>query len=180
MLVNDTDPDGDVLTAVLGTPPANGTFSLAANGGFTYTPPAAAAGTTRSFTYRARDTSNSTSGLATVTITIAANRAPVAVDDTFAAPRFVNTAPSYTPVVLPVLANDSDPDTAIDPANTINPATVTIVAAPNKGGTATVNANGTVSYTPKRNFRGTENFSYRVRDTRNAQSARATVRVNVQ
>jgi len=180
VLANDSDPDGDVLSAVLGTPPANGTFSLAPNGGFTYTPPADAAGTTRTFTYSARDALANTSGPVTVTITIAANKAPVAVDDTFAAPRFANTAPSYTPVVLPVLANDSDPDTAIDPANAINPATVTIVAAPNKGGTATVNADGTVSYTPKRNFRGTENFSYRVRDTRNLQSARATVRVNVQ
>jgi hypothetical protein len=35
---NDTDADGDTLTAILGTGPANGTLTLNANGSFTYTP----------------------------------------------------------------------------------------------------------------------------------------------
>ncbi len=195
VLANDTDPDGDTLTAVLVTPPANGTLTLTPNangaltGGFSYTPPAAAGGTgvTRTFTYAAQDHSGNaispvlhTSNTATVTISIAANRAPTTVDDTFSAPR--RTAAAYTAVVLNVLANDSDPDTALDAANIIAVGTVTIPPAgtPNKGGTATPNPDGTISYTPAQGFRGTENFTYRVRDTRNAQSSAATVRVNVQ
>ena len=175
VLANDSDPDGDPLTATLVAAPANGTLTLNANGGFTYTPPAAATGT-RSFTYRANDATHS-SAVATATVTILANRPPNAVDDTATATR--RTGAAYTPLVIAVLANDSDPDTAIDAANTIAPGTVTIATQPNKGGTATANPDGTVSYTPARNFRGSENFTYRVRDTRNAQSNIATVRVNI-
>ena len=36
VLANDTDPDGDTLSAVLVSGPAHGTLSLNANGSFTY------------------------------------------------------------------------------------------------------------------------------------------------
>ncbi len=71
---------------------------------------------------------------------------------------------SYTPKIISVLANDSDPD------GSLNPASVSIVAAPNKGGTVAVNADGTVSYTPKLKFRGKETFKYTVRDQAGALS----------
>lgn len=54
VLANDTDPDGDPLTAVLETPPSHGTVTLHADGAFTYTH----SGTTAEsdeFRYRARD-----------------------------------------------------------------------------------------------------------------------------
>ena len=54
VLGNDTDPDGDTLTAELVGNVTNGTLQLTANGSFVYTPPANFNGTT-SFTYRARD-----------------------------------------------------------------------------------------------------------------------------
>jgi hypothetical protein len=38
VLTNDTDPDGDPLTATLSTPTYNGTISLNSNGSLTYTP----------------------------------------------------------------------------------------------------------------------------------------------
>ncbi|SBS76786.1 exported hypothetical protein [uncultured Mycobacterium sp.] len=38
VLTNDTDPDGDVLTAAVGTGPSHGSLTLDANGSFTYTP----------------------------------------------------------------------------------------------------------------------------------------------
>src|SRR5207248_2781257 len=38
VLVNDTDPEGDTLKAVLASGPSHGTLTLNANGGFTYTP----------------------------------------------------------------------------------------------------------------------------------------------
>ncbi len=54
VLGNDTDPDGDALTAELVGNATNGTLQLNSNGSFAYTPPANFNGTT-SFTYRARD-----------------------------------------------------------------------------------------------------------------------------
>ncbi len=82
VLGNDTDADGDALTAalVLGSGPSNGTLALNADGSFTYTPNADFNGTD-SFTYRAND-GIVFSNQATVTITVnAVNDAPVAVDD---------------------------------------------------------------------------------------------------
>lgn len=181
VLANDSDPDaGNTLTAVnFGAPSPNGILTPNANGGFSFT---AATTGAKTFTYQARDNSgavNNTSASATVTVNVIANRPPTAVDNTFSAP-VRRTSPPYTAQILAVLSNDSDPDTPLDPSNVINPATVTITTAPNKGGTLLVNANGTLSYTPKLNFRGTEAFRYRVRDNLNAQSNAATVRVNVQ
>jgi VCBS repeat-containing protein len=68
VLANDTDADGNPLTAVLATGPAHGTLTLNANGSFIYTPAANYNGAD-SFTYRAADGALS-SGAATVTITI--------------------------------------------------------------------------------------------------------------
>ena len=54
VLANDTDADGDTLTAQLVTPPANGSVTLNGNGAFTYTPDAGFSGSD-SFTYQASD-----------------------------------------------------------------------------------------------------------------------------
>jgi FtsP/CotA-like multicopper oxidase with cupredoxin domain len=179
VLANDSDPDaGDILTAVNFSAATNGTLAGNANGGFVYTPAGTFTGTA-SFTYQAQDSSGAGSNIATVSVAVSANRPPLARDDTFSAPVRRSTPP-YTARILTVLVNDSDPDTALDPSNIINPASVTITSAPNKGGTVTVNANGTLSYTPRLNFRGTEVFKYRVRDNLGALSNIATVRVNIQ
>jgi hypothetical protein len=60
--------------------------------------------------------------------------------------------------VIPVLANDTVGSFPI------NPASVEIVDQPS-GGTATVNANGTITYSENPQFAGTDTFTYRVRDT---------------
>ena len=53
---NDTDADGNPLTAGSASTPANGTVTLAANGGFVYTPNANFSGTdTFSYTVFGRD-----------------------------------------------------------------------------------------------------------------------------
>jgi VCBS repeat-containing protein len=70
VLANDTDPDGDTLSAVAGLGPSHGTLSRNADGSFTYTPAADYNGSD-SFTYRASD-GTATSNLATVTITVTA------------------------------------------------------------------------------------------------------------
>jgi serine protease AprX len=172
VLGNDNDADGDGLTAVLASGTASGGLALNGNGSFSYTPNAGFAGTD-SFTYRAFDGSLY-SNTATVSITVnpGVNSPPVAKDDSATATMRKTT--SYTPRLISVLANDSDPD------GSLNPASVSIVAAPNKGGTVTVNANGTVSYTPKLKFRGKETFKYTVRDQAGALSNTATVTVSVQ
>ena len=165
VLSNDSDSDGDALTAVNHSALAGLTAN--ADGSFSYD--ATAAGEV-SFTCQASD-GIATSDPATVTITVTAvvaNEAPVAVNDTFSVARNATNAP------LNVLANDTDAD------NNLDPTTVTIVVNPNKGGSVSVDpVTGIVSYTPRTNFRGSENFSYTVQDTAGATSNVARVRVNV-
>ena len=54
VLTNDTDPEGDPLTAILASGVANGALTFNANGGFTYTPNPNFNGSD-SFTYKAND-----------------------------------------------------------------------------------------------------------------------------
>jgi hypothetical protein len=65
VLLNDTDPNGDPLTAKLRTPPANGTVELSPNGGFVYKPNPGHVGED-SFTYWASD--GGTSSIARVAV----------------------------------------------------------------------------------------------------------------
>jgi len=164
VLGNDRDPDGDSLASALAGGTAHGSLSLNADGSFIYTPAAGFTGTD-GFTYRANDGAV-LSQPATVSITVAANKPPVAANDTASTRR-------NTSKLIAVLANDSDPDGNLDPA------TVAIASKPNKGGTAVPNADGTVSYKPRPNFKGTETFRYTVKDDRGATSNTATVTVNV-
>ena len=178
VLTNDTDGDLNPLSASNYSLASTGSVTGNVNGSFTYTPPTPAFVGTATFTYTAFDGAF-TSAPATVTINVIANRAPVANNDTANAPQRRRNV-VYTPVLINVLANDTDPDTALDPANRINPATVVIVTNPTRRGVVTVDAvTGVVSYTPALNFQGTDSFSYRVRDTLGVISNVATVRVNV-
>lgn len=68
VLANDTDVDGNNLTAILISGPANGTLNLTNNGGFMYVPNSGFLGID-TFTYRAND-GQSNSAPATVTISV--------------------------------------------------------------------------------------------------------------
>jgi VCBS repeat-containing protein len=68
VLANDSDANGDPMTAVSHSAPAHGTLTPNANGSFVYTPAAGFSGTD-SFTYRASD-GTALSAPATVTITV--------------------------------------------------------------------------------------------------------------
>ena len=174
LLGNDRDLDaGDTLTAANFSTPPVGTLAGNANGSFSFTPPADFTGQT-TFTYRAQDSLGLLSPAATVTVTVRGNKPPLALADT------VSTA-ANTPLLINVLANDSDPDTARDPYNRIDPASVFIPKAnrPNNGGKAVVNADGTISYTPKQGFTGIEEFMYRVRDTYSTPATSKAVLVSV-
>src|SRR5213075_2832803 len=80
VLANDSDVDGDALSAVLATGPSHGTLTLNGDGSLVYMPALNFNGID-SFTYRATD-GQAQSGIATVTITVTPiNDAPVAAND---------------------------------------------------------------------------------------------------
>ena len=70
VLGNDSDPEGDTLTAIKVTDPSHGSLTLNSDGSFSYTPDADFSGSD-SFTYKANDGSLD-SNIATVTITVGA------------------------------------------------------------------------------------------------------------
>src|SRR5205823_2691335 len=70
VLANDSDVDGDSLSAVLVSQPTHGTLTLNSDGSFSYAPAANYHGTD-SFTYKAND-GQADSGIATVNIAITA------------------------------------------------------------------------------------------------------------
>src|SRR5262249_57223009 len=101
VLANDTDPDGDALTVTGVTQGANGAVTINPNGTVTYTPAPHFFGTD-SFTY---DNSDGEGGTATGTVTVTINHVnhpPVANPD-------AATVNEDGSVVIPVLANDTDP-----------------------------------------------------------------------
>ncbi|MEO5573966.1 MAG: Ig-like domain-containing protein [Gammaproteobacteria bacterium] len=163
VLGNDGDMDGDALTARMVAAPIKGTLTLNANGAFSYTPKPGYSGTD-SFTYQAHDGALH-SITATVTLTVQRNLRPVAVNDHV-------TARTYISKVIAVLANDRDPD------GSLNVGTVIITTAPSDG-TVQVNANGTVSYKSRRNFKGIDRFRYTVKDKLGATSNVANVHIKV-
>jgi hypothetical protein len=77
VLANDSDPDGNPMTAAVVSNPANGVVALSANGGFTYTPATGFSGTD-TFTYTASD-GTATSAPATVSITVNAQSDTVTI-----------------------------------------------------------------------------------------------------
>ncbi len=87
-------------------------------------------------------------------------------------PNAVNDAASTDEdgsVTIPVLANDSDPETA--------ELSVTD-ASDGANGTTAVNADGTITYTPDADFNGTDSFTYTISDG-NGGTDTATVNVTV-
>ena len=151
VLSNDTDAEGDTLTAAVATGPANGTLALSSDGTFTYTPNAEFNGAD-SFTYTASD-SLGASDTATVAIDVGTvNDAPVANDDSYATGE--DTALTVSPVDG-VLANDTDVD-----GDALSAAVVT---GPSNG-SLTLNADGSFTYTPNANFNGADSFTYTASD----------------
>ncbi|MFI8729385.1 beta strand repeat-containing protein, partial [Stutzerimonas kunmingensis] len=152
----------------------DGYFHIDAQGRMTLTPAGAAAGVndfeqapnSHGYTIEAIDAAGNVSA-ANVTLS-EANRndnAPQAVNDSLQA---VEDTP-VTFLAEQLLGNDSDLD-----GNGLTIASVTSGA----GGTAVLNADGSVTFTPNANFNGTADFSYTVSDGTQI-SAPATVTVEV-
>jgi len=166
VLKNDTDPDGDALTAILETDAEHGTLALEADGGFTYAPDEGYEGLD-TFTYRASD-GELESEIATVTITVTAvtlTAVPTAVDDNYRTTR--NTV--LTVAAPGVLANDLEGDGTPLSAD---------LATAARHGTLSLDADGGIRYTPARGFVGRDDFTYRAVDATNASDP-ATVSIEV-
>jgi VCBS repeat-containing protein len=164
VLGNDSDADGDAISASLVSNVSHGTLVLNADGSFTYTPDPNYNGTD-SFTYVATDGSLD-SGVATVSIAVnPINDAPVAVDDAYA-------TDEGTPLTVPalgVLGNDSDLDN--------DPLTAVLVSGVSNGA-LTLNADGSFTYTPSGGYSGPDSFAYVANDG-SLDSSVATVNIDV-
>ncbi len=165
VLDNDTDVDGDGLTAVLVADVTDGTLTLNANGTFSYTPEANYTGSD-SFTYQAHDGSEP-SLPATVSLTVnPLNDAPVANADAYGTDEdallSLNAASG-------VLANDTDVES--EPLSAV---LVSDVAH----GSLTLNADGSFAYSPDPDYTGSDSFSYRADDGADLSGV-ATVTITV-
>ncbi|PYR69576.1 MAG: hypothetical protein DMF88_05630, partial [Acidobacteria bacterium] len=159
VLANDSDVDGDTLTVSGVSTPAHGSTLANADGTITYTPTANYNGTD-TFSYTIADGhGGSATGTVSVSVT-AVNDAPAAAND-------AATTAEDTAVSIAVLTNDSDAD-----GDTL---TVSAVSTPAHGN-ASVNANGTVAYTPAPNYNGADSFTYTISD---GHGGTATGTVNI-
>ena len=164
VLGNDTDVDGDALTASMVSDVTKGTLTLNPDGSFTYNPDVDFFGVD-TFTYRANDPSPSVE-VATVTITVVEqNDPPVANDDSYTV-----SEDGLLQVALPgLLGNDND--------NEDNPLTAAVVTEPTDG-LLTLNADGSFEYEPDADFSGSDSFTYVANDG-NSDSDIATVAITV-
>ena len=167
VLANDTDPDGDALTAVKVTNPSRGTVTLNANGTFSYTHDGSNE-STDSFTYSANDGKVNSAPI-TVSINVTGtNDPPVANNDTIIVDVGA-TATSLDNGQTKVTYNDVDPD-----ADSL---TVTLVSSPTYGN-LTLNSNGTFSYVQGGTMNSGDSFQYKAFDG-TVYSNNATVNIYV-
>ncbi|MFN5544893.1 MAG: tandem-95 repeat protein [Bacteroidota bacterium] len=147
--INDTDIDGTLSNPIAITNPRNGTISILPNGNIKYIPNPNYFGLD-SFMYRVCDNGMPVKCVcAWVRLIIkSVNDGPDAEDDSL-------TVNENNPVILDLRNNDKDIDGSLG-----NP--VILVGPLN--GSAVINPNGTVTYTPKPNYNGVDSFMYRVCD----------------
>lgn len=147
LLANDLDPDGDALDITGYTQPTHGLLTRDASGAFVYIPATNFCGID-SYSYTITD-GNEESATATVLLDIACiNDPPVLHNAT------VETA-ANSPVIIAVLLTDRDVDG--------DQLTVTAVTQPAHG-SAVINLDQTVTYTPTADFAGIDSFTYTVCD----------------
>ncbi len=139
------DANNDPLTIIGTTQPGHGTASVDGDGKLVYEPDTSWSGPD-TFEYTVGD-GRGGEITAKVTVTVA-NAAPIAGDDPV-------SAESNVPTTLTVLANDADPNG--------DPLTVTITTMPTHG-TASVNPDGTIAYTPTAGYLGPDSLEYTITD----------------
>jgi VCBS repeat-containing protein len=164
VIVNDSDVDGDALSAIVLASPSHGTLVLASGGAFTYTPAANFHGSD-TFSYQVDD-GHGGSAAAYVRLTIVSVLdTPMAVGESFT----TNEDVMLTVAPPGVLANDNDGD---------GDALSAILVGPPAHGTLALAPDGSLTYTPDPNYHGDDGFSYRATDG-TLSSAPATVAITV-
>lgn len=155
LLFNDTDPEGDRLTAEKLTSPLHGTLSLNPDGTFLYLPDINYEGQD-SFTYRVNDGEfNSPPATVTFTMTPGPSDFPVPAPDNYST---IEDTPLVVSTNNGVLLNDSDPD-SID--------LTVILETPPANGSLSLASRGGFTYTPNLDYAGIDTFTYRVFDGEN-------------
>ncbi|WP_296704846.1 Ig-like domain-containing protein [Algoriphagus sp.] len=167
-LLNDIDPDGDVLTAtVIVDNVDHGTLAAFANGSFTYTPTPGFTGTDQ-FQYKMRDPDQNISDPITVTIEVVGTGVlPVGFSDQY------RTSDGST-LTIPApgfLLNDIDQNGEA--------LTATQIVDITDHGTLNALTNGSFIYTPSPGFVGTDQFQYKMKDASNNESEAITVTIEV-
>jgi VCBS repeat-containing protein len=161
VLANDTDVDGRHLKVASSTAGSNGSVTINRNGTLTYTPHPDFNGAD-AFTYAVSDGA-AQRAVAMVTITLApVNDPPIARDD-------AATTNEDIPVTVDVLANDTDVEDSF---------LEVVSATAGSNGSVTINSDGTLTYTPDRDFNGGDAFTYAVSDGA-AELVVATVTVTI-
>ena len=157
VLGNDTDPDPeDRLTAHLVDNAASGSLSLATNGTFTYVPNADFCGDDK-FTYKASDGTSESSPAEAKLSVACVYHPPQARDDSYVTVEDVDLA-----VPAPgVLQNDLKKDSAQMVAR--------LQDGPKSGALVSFNEDGSFTYRPKKDFHGTDSFTYAVADAADQQ-----------
>jgi hypothetical protein len=176
VLGNDTDADvsgflsanSSLYTVTIQSGPSAGSASVNGDNTIQFNPAGMSENQQATFTYRVTENAYGTFfDEGTVTVLFSqVNNAPTAVAD-------VVNSTSELPVVINVLGNDSDPDGQL---------TVTQLTANPNFGTAIINPDNTITYTPFPGFEGTDIFTYQVCDDGcpfPTQCATATVSVTV-
>ncbi|WP_254510007.1 tandem-95 repeat protein [Anatilimnocola floriformis] len=147
VLANDSDIDGDALTASIVTGPTNGTLTLNSDGSFLYTPNAGFAGTD-TFTYAAEDGTDAATAVVTITVNDVI-QPPIVHADAY------NVAEDMVldiSAAWGVLANDFDPQGTAMTAE---------VVTPPQHGQLVMQSDGSFKYTPDANYNGNDSFTYR-------------------
>ncbi len=155
LLSNDSDPDGDPLTAVLVTKPDLGTLTLKPDGSFVYAPPLSTPGGDfyLTFDYQAVDANGVRSARTKVNLAVlTSNHYPITLDDTYAT---ASDATLTVPGSEGVLSNDWD---YIDH----DPLTAELVTGPTHG-SLTLKPDGSFTYVPDGTI-GVDTFAYRAKD----------------
>lgn len=145
------------------TPPLKGVVVLNTDGTLTFTPEPGFKGADE-FSYTVKDQNGLLSNPAKVTIEVQATT-PEALNDEA-------ETPYNTSVNIQVLANDKIDESAF------NDSSLEIVDQP-QNGTLTINADGSITYAPKKNYTGSDAFTYKVADINGNFTQNATVTITV-
>lgn len=162
VLENDSDPDGDILTAILTSDPSNGIVIINSDGTFSYSHDGGET-VSDSFIYEASDEEGAVSSAIVFITVLPVNDPPNAHDDS------ITVSVNSTNNEIDVLLNDKDPEGD-------NLRIESIYTQPSNG-TVTI-SNRLVFYTPDEGFIGVNIFEYNVTDDKGGiDTGKVTVKV---